>query len=89
MAVKQIIGKAPCGTCGEEIPVKQNESGGLSLCCPWCDVRKYTAAGTQADKIERAKVKREPEPEPIGNPSETPPKNPIPPAKKPGNFFTP
>ena len=61
MAVYKQIGTMACYSCGERVPVKENENGGLSFPCPWCDFPAYAKAGTQAVKIARQRMAQMPQ----------------------------
>lgn len=56
MATYKQVGTLGCYSCGEKVPVKENENGGLSFPCPWCDFPAYAKAGTQAAKIARQRM---------------------------------
>lgn len=56
MAIYKQVGTLGCYSCGEKVPVKENENGGLSFPCPWCDFPAYAKAGTQAAKIARSRM---------------------------------
>jgi len=51
------VGTVACLVCGESIPVKGTAGGGVSVCCPWCDVSAYAKAGTEAARIIKGKMK--------------------------------
>lgn len=71
---RENIGTALCGTCAHEIPVKENPNGTMNLSCPWCDVSKYVKKGTQAHRIELAKVKLSPKANKDAEPAKGEPK---------------
>lgn len=56
MAVYKQIGTIACYSCGEKVPVKENENGGLSFPCAWCDFPAYAKSNTQAAKIARQRM---------------------------------
>lgn len=56
MAIYKQIGTLGCYSCGERVPVKENENGGLSFPCPWCDFPAYAKNSTQAAKIARGRM---------------------------------
>lgn len=60
------VGTVLCLSCGEQIPVKGTAGGGLSVCCPWCELSAYAKSGTDAERRIRARMKTDaaPEPEP-------------------------
>lgn len=57
MASYKQIGTIACYSCGEKVPVKENENGGLSFPCAWCDFPAYAKSGTQASNIARGRMK--------------------------------
>ena len=56
MAAYKQIGTIACYSCGEKIPIKENENGGLSFPCAWCDFPAYAKIGTQAGRIARRRM---------------------------------
>ena len=57
MAIYKQIGTLSCFSCGEKVPVKQNERGTLSFPCPWCDFPGYAKAGSKAVELALKKMK--------------------------------
>lgn len=76
MAYKQ-IGTMSCYSCGEKVPVKENENSGLSFPCPWCDFPAYAKAGTQAANIARGRMTALPTEQPKQNIEEKKPAAPV------------
>ena len=64
--ISKAIGKMACICCGEQITVKQADTGTISVTCPDCDFTGYGKTGTDAHRILMARVTRKamPEPEP-------------------------
>lgn len=63
MAVYKQIGTIACYSCGEKVPVKENDNGGLSFPCAWCDFPAYAKSATQAANIARGRMNpNKPEP---------------------------
>lgn len=77
------IGTIECLSCDQPIPVKATSGGGVSVCCPWCDLSAYAKSGTQAAKIIARRMKPDATPEP------EPAKPPAPAAAKPAKAARP
>lgn len=50
------LGVLPCLSCSRDIPVKQSTGGGISVCCPWCDLSAYAKQGTEAHRRITARL---------------------------------
>lgn len=48
MKVSKAIGRMACLCCGEQITVKQADTGTVNVTCPDCDFSGYGKAGTEA-----------------------------------------
>ena len=57
---RTLLGNADCLACGREIPIKQAEHGGVSACCPWCDLSAYGKKGTEALGLIMGRIKNRP-----------------------------
>lgn len=51
MKGSKTTGVIACPLCREDMPVKENQLGTLSICCPWCGSSGYAKKGTQAHEI--------------------------------------
>jgi hypothetical protein len=56
------IGKMACLCCGEQITVKQSETGTLNVNCPDCDFSGYGKAGTDAHRAIFRRITLRPTP---------------------------
>lgn len=66
------IGKMACLCCGEQITVKQADTGTVSVSCPDCDFSGYGKTGTDAHRriMARVTLKAQPvEPTPAAKPT--------------------
>lgn len=47
---KARLGKLPCPECGEIVPLRQNETGTLSIACHECDFSGFAKNGSECHK---------------------------------------
>lgn len=80
--MRTVSGSMQCICCKQDMPVKESESGTLSISCPWCDLSAYAKPGTEAHRVISAHLKKGASPEPASQALPGPVAEPPAPAKK-------